>query len=1143
LISSEIAQPASRKLVAERRVVTILFADVAGSTALAENLDPEDWAEMMNEAFTYFTQPVIRYGGTVARLMGDAMLAFFGAPTAHEDDPLRAVLAGLEIQKGVQAFRKRISVEFNLDFDVRVGINTGIAVVGEVGTPQAGEYTAMGDAVNLASRMEQTAAPGTIQITEETYRLVAPWIEAESIGEIEIKGKHALIPVYRVVARKEIPSRARGIAGINSALVGRTREIKTIQSMFRELSNGQGQILTLVGEAGLGKSRLIDEMHAVFEQDQVGRYQWFESRGISYEMNRPYGLFVEPLRQACQIQDDDSLEVLRRKVRKTLTSLPDDQQTRILNTYEILVAADQDIEAESSPIRGEVLKREIYASMLDLWTFKAMGKPLILVLDDLQWADPASVELIGHLFELVEQVPIFFVCALRPHQDAPAWSLRDSAASNASRAVEIILPPLTENDSNQLVDNILQIAELPDDLRKAILEKSEGNPFFIEEIVSTLIEKGVIQQEEDGFYWKLVDNYREFNIPDNLHALLLARIDRLDFESRRTLQMASVVGRSFNIAVLAEISPDIPDLESQLENLLRMGLIQIGTQSPEMEYSFRHELTREAAYQSILKRQRREYHRQVGEAIEKLYAANLFEVAYRLAYHFYAARDHQAALKYYQVAGKQSLQLFANREASQYFKQAIELALKLNVTSIRLAELYLSRGRALELINDFDGALDNYEELESLGRTRPDRSLELAALLPQTTIYSMPNVKFNPQLGAQLARRAMNLAIDLKDFEGEAKSLWSLLLIQTFSDDDLELAVRYGEQGLRIAREHDLEEVRAYIEHDLARPYMRLGRLDDAWDAYESSQAYWRKVGNFPMLADNLASLSESYYNAGEFDKSLQYAAEGMRISEKIDNVWGQAYNNFVIGPILVERGKIDESVEALGNTLRLSKEANFAAGIVATQMIQSWLYAMLGDQERARLYEPLIRDFVKQYESFKPLYYVNRAQNEFYAGDFEKALKTFDQLGSAYTTISELIFHPYIYTLHVELHLANDNIEIALEMVEGYINLLHHQQVKILVPDMLNQKARALIRLGRPERAFDALLEAKALAEKQESRRILWAVLADLAELEQDADSRTQLYQEAGEVVAYISAHISDEVLKERFLSLPQVQLIQAEN
>ena len=1139
LDSPEPAPPASRNLAAERRLVTILFADVAGSTAMAENLDPEDWAEIMNEAFRYFTQPVIQYGGTVARLMGDAVLAFFGAPTAHEDDPLRAVLAGLDIQKGFQGFHKRISAEYGLDFNVRVGINTGIAVVGKVGTSQAGEYTAMGDAVNLASRMEQTAAPGTIQITEETYRLVAPWIDADSIGEIEIKGKHAKIPVYRVLGRKEIPSRSRGVAGINSALVGRTSELETIRSLLRQLAGGQGQILMLVGEAGLGKSRLIEELHALLEQVMAGNYQWIDTHGLSYEMSRPYGLFVHPLRQICQIEENDSLETLLGKVRKTFASLPEETLRRILNAYEILLAADQDLAGDSSPAKGEAIKREIYSSMLDIWTHQAQNKPLILVLDDLQWADPASVELTGHLFELVEQVPIFFMCALRPHQDAPAWGLRDSAASYPRKAVEIVLPPLTEKDSNQLVDNMLEIADLPKELRTTILEKSEGNPFFIEEIVRTLIENGIIQQEEDGFHWKLVEDYQEFDIPDNLHALLLARIDRLDIGSRHTLQKASVIGRAFNFAVLADISADIPDLESQLENLQRMGLIQVQTQSPELEYSFRHELTREAAYQSILKRQRRENHRQVGEAIEKLHETNLSEVAYRLAYHFNAARDYQGALKYYQVAGKQSLQLFANREASQYFKQAIELALKLNVTSIRLADLYLSRGRALELINDFDGALDNYEELEELGRTRPDRSLELAALLPQTTIYSMPNVKFNPQVGAQLARRAMNLAIDLKDFEGEAKSLWSLLLIQTFADDDLELAVQYGEQGLRIAREHELEEVRAYIEHDLARPYMRLGRLDDAWAAYESSQAYWRKENNFPMLADNLASLSESYYNAGEFDKSLRYAAEGLRISEEIDNVWGQAYNNFVIGPIFVERGKIDESLEALNNTLRLSKQANFAAGIVATQMIQSWLYAMLGDQERAKRFEPVIRDFVQQYESFKPLYYVNRAQNEYYAGDFEKALETFDQVGSAYTTISELIFHPYIYTLHVELHLANENIEMALEIVESYLNLLHHQQVKILVPDMLNQKARALVRLGRQAKAYEALQEARALAVKQNSRRILWAVLADLAELEQDADTRTQLYQEAGEVVAYISGHISDEVLKERFLALSRMQLV----
>ncbi len=1104
---------------------------------MAENLDPEDWAEIMNEAFEYLTNPIIRYGGTVARLMGDAVLAFFGAPTAHEDDPVRAVLAGLDIIESLQPFRARLAIEFDLDFNIRVGINTGVAVVGEVGTAQAGEYTAMGDEVNLASRMEQTAAPGTIQITGETYRQVAPWIEAESMGVIEIKGKHDFVPVYRVLGRKEIPTRARGIAGISSPLVGRDPEFGIITRLVEQLFQGHGQILTLVGEAGLGKSRLIDELHRELEQAHAGLYRWIDTRGISYEMSRPYGLYVQTLRQVCQVDDDDAIEVMRSKVRETFAALSPEKQTGITNTLEVLLTTSQSFEDNVSPVKGEAIKREIFSSMLDIWTLKAKERPLILVLDDLHWADPASVELTSYLFQLVEQVPIMFVCAFRPHRDAAAWNLREAAAQYSPRANEIILSPLAENDSNQLVDNILQISDLPLNLRTAILKKSEGNPFFIEEVVRTLIEKGIIQQGEDGFHWQMAENYEEFDIPDNLHALLLARIDRLDGESRRTLQIAAVLGRSFTYQVIAEIDQEIPDLDKRIENLQLMGLIQVGSPSPDLEYIFRHELTREAAYQSILKRQRREYHRQAGEAIERIFAGNLSEEAYRLAYHFNAARDYQGALKYYQIAGNQSLKLFANLEASQYFGQAIELALKLGVTSIRLAQLYLARGRALELVNDFDGALDNYEELEGLGRTRPDRSLELAALVPQTTIYSMPNVKFNPHIGAQLARRALNLAIDLRDYEAEAKSLWSLMLIQVFTETDLEQAIRYGEQGLRIAREHDLREVKAYLQHDLARPYMRLGRLNAAWQAYESSQAYWREVNNMPMLADNLASLSESYYNAGEFEKSLQFAGEGLRISEEIGNVWGKAYNNFVIGPILLERGEIDESLQALENTLHLSRQSNFAAGIVATQMIQSWLFAMLGDIEKAQQYQPLIQDFVQHYESFQPLYYVNRAQNEIYAGEYEKARNTFDQVGNTYTTYSELIFHPYIYSLNIEIHLANEAYQLALETAETYLNSLSHQQVKILMPDMLNQKARALIGLGENRQAYDTLMQARAIAMDQNSRRSLWALLLDLADLEPDPHSAKEMREQSHQIITYISQHISDPGLRGKFLSLPRVK------
>ncbi|MGW8143288.1 MAG: adenylate/guanylate cyclase domain-containing protein, partial [Anaerolineales bacterium] len=300
-----------RALAGERRVVTILFSDVKGSTAMAEHLDPEDWAEIMNDAFGYLTEPIIRYGGTVARLMGDAILAFFGAPTAHEDDPLRGVLAGLDIINGIKEFRESISSEYDLDFNVRVGINTGEVVVGEMGSALAGEYTAMGDAVNLAARMEQTARPGTVQITDETFYLVEPWIEVEELGQIEAKGKSERVTAYSVLRRKVQPSRARGIAGLGSPIVGRDVEFAKMESLILDLMEGQSHILIITGEAGIGKSRLIEELRDKYNKQDPSGLQWIESHGISYESSRPYGLFVQALRQFCSVKVDDPPEVIR----------------------------------------------------------------------------------------------------------------------------------------------------------------------------------------------------------------------------------------------------------------------------------------------------------------------------------------------------------------------------------------------------------------------------------------------------------------------------------------------------------------------------------------------------------------------------------------------------------------------------------------------------------------------------------------------------------------------------------------------------------------------------------------------------------------------------------------------------------------
>jgi class 3 adenylate cyclase/tetratricopeptide (TPR) repeat protein len=1127
-----------RSLAGERRVVTILFSDVKGSTAMAEHLDPEDWAEIMNEAFEYLTKPIIRYGGTVARLMGDAVLAFFGAPTAHEDDPLRAVLAGLDIVDGIQSFRQEISSEFDLDFNVRVGINTGVVVVGEMGSALAGEYTAMGDAVNLAARMEQTAKPGTIQITKETYRLVEPWIEIEELGEIEAKGKSDLVPAYCVLGRKMQPTRVRGIAGLGSLLVGREKEFSNVESVAMDFLNGEGRILTLVGEAGIGKSRLVEELHAILEQQFSSDFQWIEARGISYEMTRPYGLFVQALRQFCKVNVEDPPEIIRQKVAHTFNTLSLDQQSGITNTVELLLTVHNSGVAAEKPLQGEALKREIFESVLNIWSAKAEEKPLVVVFDDLHWADSASVDLIDHIFQLTERVPILFICAFRPHRDSAAWQLKKKAEIDfPGRYLEIELAPLGDADSGQLVKNLLAISDLPSNLRETVLRKSEGNPFFLEEVVRTLIDKGMIEPDTEGNQWQVSGSQEQIEIPDNLQALLLARIDRLDSTSRKILQLASVVGRVFSCRILRSITDGIEDIEDQLASLQSMDLIQETARLPELEYIFRHELTREAAYQSILRRQRREYHRNVGKAIESLYPEKLAEEAYLLAYHFNAARDYPNALKYYQVAGDQSIKLYANQEASDYYQHAVEIALKLNVSSVQLRKLYSQRGRALELLNQFDQALENYEELEDLGRIRNDRSLELAALVPQSTIYSTPTVKFDPEVGKQLSRRALTLAIDLRDYEAEAKALWSLMLIQTFFENDLEMGITYGEQGLRIAREHDLQEVKAYIQHDLARPYMRVGRLNDAWDAYHSSQRYWREVENLPMLADNLGSLSETYYIAGDFDRAMTSANEGLRISNEIGNVWGQAYNHFVVGPILLERGEIDDCLETINKTLDLSRRANFAGGIIASQMIRSWLYAMFGDLERAERFQNDILTFVEQYESFKPLYLVNKAQNKLFAGDQKNALRIFEKIGFGYLRDSELIFHPYIYTLYVEIHLANENYESALQTVEQYLDSLNKSQIKILVPDLLNQKARALIGLGRIVQAYDELRAARSLATEQNSRRILWAILFDMADIEKDQDKANEMRDEACQFINFIGDHISDAKLKDSFQNLPRVR------
>ena len=674
------SSPAGRGIQGERRTITILFCDVTGSTAFAEDLDPEEWAEIMNEAFEYMIQPVSKYDGTVARLMGDGILAFFGAPVAHEDDAQRAILAGLDILDGIQDFRRKLLDEYSRDFNVRVGVNTGPVVVGDVGTDSAGEYTAMGDAVNLAARMEQTASPGTVQISEETQKLVAPLFDLEPLGEIEIRGKSEPVTAYRVLRHRAAPGRLRGIEGLSAPLIGRSAEFEALQSLLVRAREGRGGIASIIGEAGLGKSRLLEELRAEWGNDST----WVVSRGVSYDTTRPYALFHHRILQVFEIEDRDPPALIREKIARAPSGYPPHLHALLAGTIETLVA----IEGDASQLQGRDSRDQVFDACHQMWEAAASDSPTVMVIDDLQWSDRPSTEVLIDLLRLVERVPLLVLCAFRPERQSPAWRFKQAAEADYPHVyTEVNLGPLSDGDVNDLLNNLLPIADLPEEGRQVILEKTDGNPFFVEEIIRTLIDSGAVVRDDDAGVWRAVKDIELSTIPDNLQGLIISRVDRLDEDARRAIQMASIVGRNFQWSVLEIIwDSDVP-IDKQLNTLQRAALITETARLPEREYTFIHDLTREAVYASVLRRRCRQFHGMVGNAIETLFSERIEEHAHRLAYHFSEAADYERALKYSTMAGDQALKMQASHEAASHYSRAIEIANSLDASAAQLASL------------------------------------------------------------------------------------------------------------------------------------------------------------------------------------------------------------------------------------------------------------------------------------------------------------------------------------------------------------------------------------------------------------------------------------------------------------------------
>jgi class 3 adenylate cyclase/tetratricopeptide (TPR) repeat protein len=1128
LITKLKAARSRNSMVGERRVITMLFCDVKGSTAAAEKVDPEVWTDIMNGVFEYMIRPIYKYEGLVPRLMGDAILAFFGAPITHEDDPQRAVLAALEIQEGITPYAEDIRLRHGLEFGLRVGINTGLVVVGEIGSDLRMEYTAIGDAINLAARMEQTAQVGTIQISSETYKLVAPFFEVQSLGGVEVKGKSEPVQTYRVLGQKAAPGRLRGLEGMNSQLVGRDEQLALLHRGLRRLEKGAGSFVAIIGEAGLGKSTLIAELNRSHEDV---RCRWLRGDALSYTRSVSYFPWKQILHQSMDTRATDSPSGIREKLRYTCTccTIPGGD---IPFLQALLAVEDEESAQVVSGVQGDALIQRMVDATRGYLCGIAMQNPLAIIFDDLHWADEASLHLLLSLSDLVETHPIYFICMLRPDTNVPSWTTVQKIGAKLGKRFDLIqLEPLKAEQTDVILHNLLGMQGLPKHVRDLIVEKSDGNPFFVEELIRSLIETGQLMREDS--HWKMVREDAKVSLPNTLRGVLSARIDRLPETSRHVLQNAAVIGRSFDLRILRQLISLSGGLDPQIQYLENVSLIEALLE----DYAFRHVLIQEATYESILLKKRAELHRQIGVALEELHTNRIEEFAPLIAHHFYGAGDERS-LKYDLIAGEKSARLYANAEAATHLRRALEVAKRIKCDANQIQQIFNQLGQVLELSGRYEQALAIYDDMHAFGSERADRSVEMSALMAKATIYSIFSQLHNPELSAKLLLEALEISRELGDRAAQTKLSWNLMLNNLFSKR-FDHALKHGEAALALARDLGDAEQLAFVLNDLCRLYTCLGRFDDAYNVIQEARSLWIEQNNQVMLADSLGSEAEAAYNAGEFVRAFENSQQALQISERIKNIWGQSYDRMLMTFILLQEGNLGKALPLGERSTQLADEAGLIASSITLRAELAWTHAFCGEFDKA--FE-IVSQSTRFADSTQPAWRVfpqaAKVRIHLLQGDIESAKQEAGDAPLQPISIPYARFTIFIILANIELAYAEGDHRTALSMIDALLKEVD-SLTRLDVPDVLRMKGVVLIELDRYDEALQALTEACSRAASIGANLQLWLSYSDLANVQEklgnsrDAESNRN---EARAIIGQIAESLRAIGLRDSFLNQPRV-------
>lgn len=704
----------------ERRPATVLFADMTGFTAMSERMDPEEVHEIINIFLQELAACVQRYGGTIDKYIGDEIMAVFGAPRVHEDDPERALATALEMRESLHAVNRRLADRLPNPIGLHIGINTGLVIAGRVGDETRSEYTVLGDTVNLASRLGDQAEDGQIFVAETTWRLTKHAFEFREMPEpLRVKGKAEPVKVWELRRRRPRRESRRGLKNVNAPLVGREAELARLGGAVARLEEGAGGFVSLAGPAGVGKSRLLAETRVAAATRTI---RWVEAACASLGLGGTLAVWADAMRRL----KFPGSSAQRRSITTRLSSTTSMLAVGEARDATALLARMVLTEAEIAQLDGldeDARRRSVFLAVRDAIEKEAARTPIVLVLDDLHWCDSASMRLLGSVLESTSRVPLLIITSFRGDAEVRAPLEEAVARAAPPSRLSIELQPLSPPDSAALAAALTNGSDpLLDKVRTLLVEYAEGNPLFLEEVLRSLEDQKVVQRDPDGTCHVSQEQER-VDLPETLQGLLLDRIDRLPESSKRLVQIAAVIGRTFPAAMLGEIGGFGGDAVPLLTGLEQAGFFERSEGPAGADYRFRHELIREAAYSSLLHRHRRDYHRRVAEWYERQQVSDepMPEIAPILALHWERAEEWTRADLWALRAAEEARRTFALDEATDFYVKALQFAMKVNDADVeRRAEQGLGE---ISLAANSPAAAEHFTRALALAREPLDRAV------------------------------------------------------------------------------------------------------------------------------------------------------------------------------------------------------------------------------------------------------------------------------------------------------------------------------------------------------------------------------------------------------------------------------------